>query len=80
MLPSAVCFSTQRCETRRYAATSFTVQSPPTSGPADGPWSWNDGNNGESPRPVGVAISPIDGALYISSDASGMVYRLGIQH
>src|SRR5262249_35216943 len=37
-------------------------------GAQDGPWSWNDGTNGESPRPVGVAISPIDGALYISSD------------
>src|SRR5262249_52415973 len=45
------------------------------SGPVDGPWSWS----AESPRPVGVAISPIDGALYISSDASGIVYRIGIQ-
>ena len=48
-------------------------------GPKDGPWSWNDGTIGESPRPVGVAISPVDGALYISSDASGMIYRVGIQ-
>jgi glucose/arabinose dehydrogenase len=47
-------------------------------GPKDGPWSWNDGTTGENPRPVGVAISPIDGALYISSDASGFVYRVGL--
>jgi len=51
-----------------------------TNGASDGPWSWNDGTNGESPRPVGVAVSPIDGALYISSDASGKIYRVGIQH
>ncbi|MEP7052468.1 MAG: hypothetical protein ABJB12_19025, partial [Pseudomonadota bacterium] len=35
----------------------------------DGAWAWAAGSLGESPvRPVGVAISPIDGALYISSD------------
>jgi hypothetical protein len=28
---------------------------------------------------TGVAISPIDGALYMSSDGGGMVYRLGVQ-
>lgn len=49
-----------------------------TMGAADGPWSWNDGMVGESPRPVSVAVSPIDGALYISSDASGILYRVGI--
>ena len=30
-------------------------------------------------RPVGVAVSPVDGALYISSDSSGYVYRVGLQ-
>ncbi len=59
--------------------------------PRDGEWSWSDGKHGESPvRPVGVAISPIDGALYVSSDngtvplkrrpgsgAEGSLYRIG---
>jgi len=57
----------------------------------DGSWSWSAGDLGESPvRPVGVAISPIDGALYVSSDngtvplkhsansqAEGNLYRIG---
>ena len=30
-------------------------------------------------RPVGVAVSPVDGALYISSDSGGYVYRVGLQ-
>lgn len=47
-----------------------------TSGAVDGKWTWSTGNDGESPRPVGLAISPIDGALYVSSDA-GHLYRLG---
>ena len=60
--------------------------------PRDGAWSWSVGDVGESPvRPVGVAISPIDGALYISSDngtvplkrspgssAQGNLYRVGV--
>ncbi|MFZ5896078.1 MAG: PQQ-dependent sugar dehydrogenase [Myxococcota bacterium] len=29
-------------------------------------------------RPVGLAISPIDGALYISSDGDGKIYRVGL--
>ena len=29
-------------------------------------------------RPVGVAVSPVDGALYISSDSQGYVYRVGL--
>lgn len=38
-------------------------------GPRDGFWSWKSGDAGESVvRPVGLAISPIDGALYVSSD------------
>jgi glucose/arabinose dehydrogenase len=57
----------------------------------DGAWSWSNGDFGESPvRPVGVAISPVDGALYVSSDngtvplkrssnndAQGNLYRIG---
>ena len=57
----------------------------------DGAWSWAKGELGESPvRPVGVAISPVDGALYVSSDngtvplrrsqnssAQGNLYRIG---
>ena len=35
----------------------------------DGFWSWTSGGVGESVvRPVGLAISPLDGALYVSSD------------
>ena len=38
----------------------------------DGEWAWASGNWGEDPvRPVGVAISPVDGALYVSSDNAG---------
>ncbi len=60
--------------------------------PKDGAWSWSSGDLGEDPvRPVGVAISPIDGALYVSSDngtvplkrssnntAQGNLYRIGL--
>jgi glucose/arabinose dehydrogenase len=35
----------------------------------DGQWSWKGQSGGETMvRPVGLAISPIDGALYVSSD------------
>lgn len=45
----------------------------------DGAWSWQDkaSGQGEGPRFVGVAISPVDGALYASSDSGGMLYRIG---
>jgi glucose/arabinose dehydrogenase len=37
--------------------------------PKDGIWGWQAADGGEDVvRPVGVAISPIDGALYVSSD------------
>jgi glucose/arabinose dehydrogenase len=37
--------------------------------PRDGVWSWKIGEAGEDPvTPVGVAVSPADGALYVSSD------------
>jgi len=29
-------------------------------------------------RPVGVAVSPTDGALYVSSDSGGVLYRIGV--
>lgn len=49
------------------------------SGPKDGPWAWSSDSVGENVRPAGVAVSPIDGALYISSDASGRLYRVGLK-
>jgi glucose/arabinose dehydrogenase len=45
----------------------------------DGPWSWSSDSAGEGVRPAGVAVSPIDGALYIASDSGGLVYRIGIK-
>ena len=61
-------------------------------GPRDGAWGWRAGDRGEAQvRPVGVAISPLDGALYVSSDngtvplkgpsstADGAIYRIGRQ-
>jgi glucose/arabinose dehydrogenase len=48
------------------------------SGPVDGPWSWSVGAYADQPRFAGVAISPIDGALYAATDSEGVVYRLGI--
>ena len=39
----------------------------------DGIWHWARADWGENPvRPVGVAISPLDGALYVSSDNAGI--------
>jgi glucose/arabinose dehydrogenase len=54
--------------------------------PDDGSWGWSTGEVGEDPvRPVGVAVSPVDGALYVSSDnaaegapGSGAIYRIGL--
>ncbi len=48
-----------------------------TGGHVDGSWNWSGGEN--NVRPVGVAVSPVDGALYISSDSQGYVYRVGIK-
>lgn len=62
-----------------------------TSGHDDGIWGWMSGDAGEDPvRPVGVAVSPIDGALYVSSDngsvaggeaspQQGVLYRIGLR-
>jgi glucose/arabinose dehydrogenase len=50
-----------------------------TAGHADGEWGWSSGGLGEDPvRPVGVAVSPLDGALYVSSDGEGALYRIGV--
>jgi glucose/arabinose dehydrogenase len=50
-----------------------------TSAPVDGQWGWHSGDSGEEQvRPVGVAVSPVDGALYISSDSGGVLYRVGV--
>jgi glucose/arabinose dehydrogenase len=46
------------------------------SGSTDG--SWNISGGEQNVRPVGIAISPVDGALYISSDSQGYVYRVGL--
>lgn len=48
-------------------------------GPSGGSWGWSSGDAGEDiVRPVGVAVSPRDGALYVSSDGSGVLYRIGL--
>jgi glucose/arabinose dehydrogenase len=48
-----------------------------SSGSRDG--SWNVSGGEQNVRPVGIAISPVDGALYISSDGQGYLYRVGLQ-
>jgi glucose/arabinose dehydrogenase len=57
----------------------------------DGIWGWSAEGTGEDPvRPVGVAVSPVDGALYVSSDngmvvggatppMQGAIYRIGLE-
>jgi glucose/arabinose dehydrogenase len=44
---------------------------------------WTSAPTGTTPRPyvrpAGVAISPVDGALYISSDEDGVLYRVGLK-
>jgi glucose/arabinose dehydrogenase len=60
-----------------------------SAGEIDGIWGWSSGSWGENPvRPVSVAISPTDGALYVSSDngniakttesKQGMLYRIQV--
>ena len=46
--------------------------------PKDGAWSWMTTDYSDQPRFAGVAISPVDGALYASTDSGGYIYRLGI--
>ncbi|MDF2692094.1 MAG: L-sorbosone dehydrogenase [Labilithrix sp.] len=50
-----------------------------TGGPVDKSWSWSSDTGGEQVRPAGVAVSPIDGALYVASDQGGFVYRIGMK-
>lgn len=60
--------------------------------PRDGQWSWRGKHGGETlVRPVGLAISPLDGALYVSSDNApvgldlplvkneGAIYRIAME-
>lgn len=49
------------------------------SGPKDGSWSWSAPPYSDEPRPAGVAISPVDGALYVATDDGGVIYRIGLQ-
>ena len=46
--------------------------------PQDGDWQWVANGASDGPRPSGVAISPIDGALYIAADTPGSIYRVGV--
>lgn len=51
-------------------------------GPVDGDWTWALPGNTyweARVRPTGVAISPIDGALYVMSDHGGNIYRIGLK-
>jgi glucose/arabinose dehydrogenase len=47
-------------------------------GAKDGAWSWSTADYADQPRFAGVAISPVDGALYVTSDSGGYIYRLGV--
>jgi glucose/arabinose dehydrogenase len=50
------------------------------SGPRDGAWGWASNGAGEPVvRPVGVAISPVDGALYVASDDQAVADQPGKQ-
>jgi glucose/arabinose dehydrogenase len=52
-----------------------------SAGPEDGSWAWSDDDGySDNPRPAGVAIGPVDGALYFTTDGKGYLYRLGIKH
>lgn len=51
-----------------------------TGGAKDGPWTWTgEGGYADAPRFAGVAVSPVDGALYATSDESGYLYRIGVR-
>lgn len=50
------------------------------SAPRDGSWTMRAGAYTDAPvRPAGVAISPVDGALYVATDDGGIIYRIGLQ-
>ena len=42
-------------------------------------WSWSVSPYTDGPRFAGVAVGPIDGALYAATDSGGMIYRVGIK-
>lgn len=46
-------------------------------GAVDGAWSWAVPGYADEPRFAGVAVSPLDGALYATSDSQGVLYRVG---
>ena len=55
---------------------SSAAATPPAA--KDGAWSWTTTDYSDQPRFAGVAISPVDGALYAASDSGGYIYRVGI--
>jgi hypothetical protein len=50
-----------------------------SAGPQDGAWSWQSDSYTDAPRPAGVAISPIDGSLYVTCDIGATMYRIGLK-
>lgn len=49
-------------------------------GPQDGEWAWSADPYADGKfRPSGVAVGPVDGALYIAADDGGKIYRVGLQ-
>ncbi|HLF02629.1 MAG TPA: hypothetical protein VI547_11675, partial [Anaerolineales bacterium] len=66
----------------RSVPTGYKVVRVPMEGSApsglveDFAWGWiDDGNDDVSGRPVGLAVGP-DGALYVSDDKGGFIYRI----
>jgi glucose/arabinose dehydrogenase len=50
------------------------------SGAKDGSWAWTaDTYSDGEVRPAGVAVGPLDGALYIAADKGGKIYRVGVK-
>lgn len=51
-----------------------------TTGPQDGEWAWNADPYADGKfRPAGVAVGPVDGALYVAADEGGKIYRVGVE-
>ena len=63
------------------AATTFPYETVfgggSATGAVDGPWSWATQTHSDEPRFAGVAVSPIDGALYVTADTGFYIYRVG---
>ena len=66
------------CPVPRPQRPGYTCSNAPGKG-ADRRTNASGAREGPDVRPVGIAISPVDGALYISSDSDGYVYRVGLQ-